>query len=1086
MQDKIIEIHIKQISGSTISLRVPLDIKVRSLIKQLKEVPQAQLTDSDYYLEKPDGIKLENEVTLSEAGIEDDNTLIIREKREVNDRKRFPKLVIAISVAVLIFSSLGFWYLISKNSTNERQSAATIHTPNEQVASGSGNDDQSPSRESLNEEGARLNQENPPALDEKPAKKDTDVTAQEPFVIQFDIPSSEIETETRVLVKLVKDRSQSILFHLESPFYRAEKGPVGQNVMPSLVWVSGAVHVYSGEHVSSPGKVKNSGNDMRIAEHGQMVVVLQKGDIVKNNLLENWQINSDSSYPIIYKIVKHQGYVYMCGRGTITSPSGKVFELGKDDTSDKWLELLGSSDSLKRESAAVALGYLGDSQSVSKLINALNDPHPLVRRSAAESLGRIGDKTAIPALQTVIVDKHTWTVETAKWAIEKTKLTDDNSLIAKGDSKTEAEIQISKSLPKQSQNKKVDHALEVDNKGSNEQDQGIRQEEEQVTVEKKKNESENVEQKKTPVSHNRVAKHDTSSSAEIDTQTASKNKIDNELEKAEVEENIAASNENDTKEVSNHSPTIDAINIASADHILPGKQVEIRVQSSDPDSDALMYTWKADKSYFLSDKTIKPVNYWVAPFDKGKFTITVGINDQRGGHSQKERTISVMNSGLENDLGDYNLLRVFENNIEAEVASRVLDIDFDSENNMYVLEPERRCIQVYGPNGRYTKTLCKGSLVSPNEILIKDDKIYVIYNNWSVERFSLSGNLELNYNEKKTNKYSSNVLKRPVSLAVGIEDELYVIDGALSNINVFEKDGRFRRRFGKDENITLINPVAISIDKDGYVFVLDSETKSVFVYNPDLQYDRIIKLSEGRFDDMYYDKNNDMLYLLNGKKKSILVTDTFGDFKNEHGKLRAPYKIKMDRFKNIYVTNKIDNYINKFSYSEKDNAHKYYGKFGTNPFADITSIAAGKDSSIFLLNEKINKTIKIDRNGWELERFGSKVTENVKVIKPVSIITGKDGEYIYVLEKYKKQELEFYKRRVLQYTDSGEFIRIVVDQENGRINKPIDIGSNSEGDLYVLCGKDDVCYVYDHMGEYKTQIGTKEEKKYIKDILPKI
>lgn len=176
----------------------------------------------------------------------------------------------------------------------------------------------------------------------------------------------------------------------------------------------------------------------------------------------------------------------------------------------------------------------------------------------------------------------------------------------------------------------------------------------------------------------------------------------------------------------------------------------------------------------------------------------------------------------------------------------------------------------------------------------------------------------------------------------------------------------------------------------------------------------------------------------------------------------------MDRFSNIYVINKMKSYINKFV--PKKNTYEYYGKFGTNPFINIKSIAADWDSSIFLLNGSSREIIKIDKDGWELARFGGKGAQDGKFKKPISIVAGKGGEFIYVLDKSKKQ--------VLQFSNSGEFLGMVVSKRSGKLKEPIDIDSDRKGNLYVLDGKASACFVYNHSGGFITQIGEKDKNGY--------
>ena len=128
---------------------------------------------------------------------------------------------------------------------------------------------------------------------------------------------------------------------------------------------------------------------------------------------------SDDAYPLTLKFIKERGYVYLCGRGTVTMPDGKTHRLGYNDTVDTWLPRLKSEDLLDREGAAQALGYLTKTEEKRKvvpaLIGALKDKAMEVRRNAAEALGRLQDERATEALVPLLKDSEAewWVADVA-------------------------------------------------------------------------------------------------------------------------------------------------------------------------------------------------------------------------------------------------------------------------------------------------------------------------------------------------------------------------------------------------------------------------------------------------------------------------------------------------------------------------------------------------------------------------------------------------------------------------------------------------------------------------------------------------
>jgi hypothetical protein len=116
---------------------------------------------------------------------------------------------------------------------------------------------------------------------------------------------------------------------------------------------------------------------------------------------------SDPNYPLIFKVVKGEGYVCLCGRGNVVSPSGETVQLGADDTVDMWITRTKSPVVLTREAAAQALGRLAKQrhserqQSVEALAHLLKDTSFEVRRNAIESLVGLQAVSKLSAIEAV-------------------------------------------------------------------------------------------------------------------------------------------------------------------------------------------------------------------------------------------------------------------------------------------------------------------------------------------------------------------------------------------------------------------------------------------------------------------------------------------------------------------------------------------------------------------------------------------------------------------------------------------------------------------------------------------------------------
>lgn len=90
--------------------------------------------------------------------------------------------------------------------------------------------------------------------------------------------------------------------------------------------------------------------------------------------------------------------------------------------------------------------------------------------------------------------------------------------------------------------------------------------------------------------------------------------------------------------MANRDPQILSL-VAAPDTVLPDEQSTITCLASDPDGDALSYSWRA------TDGNITGVGAtvtWIAPDREGEFTITVIVDDGKGGQNAGAVSVTVL------------------------------------------------------------------------------------------------------------------------------------------------------------------------------------------------------------------------------------------------------------------------------------------------------------------------------------------------------------------------------------------------------------------------------------------------------------
>ena len=208
-------------------------------------------------------------------------------------------------------------------------------------------------------------------------------------------------------------------FHFEKPLLSRGVAPWCRAIRERRLGPPARSSVYC--RASTVGKTtfdaSTSTSNMRIGPEGTIIAVLESGSLIEANRLRGWQFESDPQNPLVFKAVGGTGYVYLCGKGKVTSPDGMTRVLGEDATPATWITRLGNGDKLMREAAVEALSWIRDPAAVDALIVALKDPEGRVRRGAAEALGMLRVERARALLEPATSDPHEWTSDTAKWAL---------------------------------------------------------------------------------------------------------------------------------------------------------------------------------------------------------------------------------------------------------------------------------------------------------------------------------------------------------------------------------------------------------------------------------------------------------------------------------------------------------------------------------------------------------------------------------------------------------------------------------------------------------------------------------------------
>lgn len=223
----------------------------------------------------------------------------------------------------------------------------------------------------------------------------------------------------------------------------------------------------------------------------------------------------------------------------------------------------------------------------------------------------------------------------------------------------------------------------------------------------------------------------------------------------------------------------------------------------------------------------------------------------------------------------------------------------------------------------------------------------------------------------------------PTGIAVS-GSEVFVADARNSRIQVFDKQGNFRRAFGEQH---LGRPMNLAI-ADGYLYVPDYFQDVVHVFTLAGDYRRAVRAADG------FNSPGGVVQRADG---SLLVADTYaqrivqvgadGEVRqNWHGRgigdgeFSYPTDIALRADQGFYVADGYNDRVQQFDAAGQV-VRKWGGPFGLNIFgpfrgwfATVTSIATGPDGSVFVSDFYNDRVQKFSAEGDFLTSFGTPPT----------------------------------------------------------------------------------------------------------------
>lgn len=276
-------------------------------------------------------------------------------------------------------------------------------------------------------------------------------------------------------------------------------------------------------------------------------------------------------------------------------------------------------------------------------------------------------------------------------------------------------------------------------------------------------------------------------------------------------------------------------------------------------------------------------------------------------------------------------------------------------------------------------------------------------------------------------------LYQPMGIALSADGQrLYVVDRAWNLVFVFDRQRGGVRMIGDDERYPLLWPVGVALDAEENVYITDTGTRSVRVYDRDGHFLRGIgKEALARPTGIAIDAARHRLYVVDtGQNDSpeahrVAVFDLAGDFLRAighrgsgDGEFNFPTFANLDAEGNLYVVDSVNNRIQIFD--PDGNFVRTFGHSGDQigDFARPKGVAVDTFGNIYVVDSRWSNVQIFNQEGQLLMIFGGVGDYPGLMMNPTAITIDNDNR-IYVSDTLGKR-VNIYQLVNTSAADSGE------------------------------------------------------------------
>ncbi len=318
---------------------------------------------------------------------------------------------------------------------------------------------------------------------------------------------------------------------------------------------------------------------------------------------------------------------------------------------------------------------------------------------------------------------------------------------------------------------------------------------------------------------------------------------------------------------------------------------------------------------------------------------------------------------------------------------------------------------------------------------------------------------------------------KPWGIAIDRDGFVYVADSQNNRIQKFTSDGQFITKWKNTGSRELDSPADIAVDSYGFVYVTDSRNGRILKFDAEGQ---LVKewgkhgSGQGEFSLPYgiVVSMNDYIYVTDAENHNVqkftlngLFVTKWGNNGNKDGEFNWPYGIAVDRKGFVYIADSENNRVQKFSEDGE-----FIGTWGEEGDEDgefnwPLGIAICNDGFIYVTDMENHRIQKFSSEGKFIGKWGTRGNNDGDFNSPDGIAAD-ESAFIYVADRENN--------RIQKFDSDGKFItRWGPGNSDGEFNSPDGIAIDEKGFVYVADTKNNRIQKFEPYGEFVAEWGSK-------------